>query len=263
MATTTEYTTAPRTASTAVTSSIFQPRASSLAAAWLATADVTPTGHRVGRYLVNLAGFAKVTDVRRKVRPGEVFCYPKQRTVAAVLGVSERQVRRGIASLKAAGLQVRRRPRPFEASIVFPPVGRSQVRSCDLSGVLSHPDPRRPTNGPGKGVTRRCSERRTPDAPSKGQARFLADLLCERNGLKPKDADRFIERTLTKSRFEVSRYIGKLIRMSRGATMKRMWLPPADRPRRIKILREAIAAGDGLVNPYAIADYRQELEALR
>ena len=254
----------PRTASTVTnSSSIFQPRASSLAAAWLATADVTPTGHRVGRYLVNLAGFAKVTDVQRKVRPGEVFCYPKQATIAAALGVSERQVRRGIASLKSAGLEVRRRPRPFEASIVFPPVDRSQVRSCDQSGVLSQPYPRRPTNGPGKGVTRRRSERRTPDAPSKGQARFMADLLCERKGLKPEDADQFIEGALKRTRYEVSQHIGTLIRLPRNETMRRTWLPPAARPARIETLRAAIAEGDGSIDPYAIADYRQELEALQ
>ena len=263
MATTLQDTTTSTASTTVQTSSIFKPRASSLAAAWLATADVTPTGHRVGRYLVSLAGFATAADVRRKVRPGEIFAFPKQATIAAALGVSERQVRRGVASLKLAGLEVRRRPRPFEASIVFPLVDRSQVRSCDLLGVLSQPYPRRPTNGPEKGVTRRCSERRTPDAPTKPQARFMADLLCERGGLKPTDAGQFVEKTLTKSRYEVSRMIGELIRKPRNETMRRVWIPPADRPARIETLRAAIVAGDGSIDPHTIADYREQLEALQ
>ena len=113
----------------------FRPRASNLALAWLATADLTPTGYQIGKFMAEHARFATPVDIRRKVRPGEVFVFWPQSKMAATLGCSERQVRRGVASLKAAGLEVRRRPRPCEASYVFP--SPEPVLSSVLSGVLS------------------------------------------------------------------------------------------------------------------------------
>ena len=116
-----------------------QSRASNDALAWLATADVTPTGYRVGRFLANHSRYATAADVRRRVTPGEVFTFWPQSKIATELGCSERQVRRGIRSLREAGeLEVRRRVRPCEASYVW---ARS-VRSGVLSGVLSHTEPR-------------------------------------------------------------------------------------------------------------------------
>ena len=121
----------------------FRPRASNLARAWLATADLTATGYRVGRFMAEHARFATPADVRRKVRPGEVFVFWPQSKIAAELRCSERQVQRGVASLRAAGFEVRRRARPFEATYVFPPPAvASGVASGVGSGVGSHPEPR-------------------------------------------------------------------------------------------------------------------------
>ena len=142
-----------------------QSRASNDALAWLATADVTPTGYRVGRFLANHSRYATAADVRRRVTPGEVFTFWPQSKIATELGCSERQVRRGIRSLREAGeLEVRRRVRPCEASYVW---ARS-VRSGVLSGVLSHTEPRteprteenvrtvgKPTTFPSKGAEKR------------------------------------------------------------------------------------------------------------
>ena len=108
-----------------------RPRASNEARAWLAVADVTPTGHRVGLIMARHVRFATVADLARKVTEGEVFTYWPQSKIALALGCSQRQVRRGINSLKAAGLKVRQRDRPLVASYVFP------VRSGVLSGVRS------------------------------------------------------------------------------------------------------------------------------
>ena len=114
-------------------------RASNDALAWLATADVTPTGYRVGRFLANHARYATAADVRRRVTPGEVFTYWPQSKIATELGCSERQVSRGVRSLREAGaLDVRQRVRPCEASyVLLPPVG-----SGVGSGVGSHTEPR-------------------------------------------------------------------------------------------------------------------------
>ena len=141
-------------------------RASNEARAWLVVADVTPTGYRVGKFLASHARYATAADVRRHVVPGEIFCYWRQATIAAELGCSERQVRRGVRSLREAGaLDVRRRVRPCEASYVFhASKARKGSRGCDegatnggsdvlsdvrsgvlsgvLSGVRSHTEPR-------------------------------------------------------------------------------------------------------------------------
>ena len=132
-------------------------RASNEARAWLVVADVTPTGYRVGKFLASHARYATAADVRRHVVPGELFCYWPQATIAAEIGCSERQVRRGVRSLREAGtLEVRRRVRPCEASYVWVQPVRSDgagvrsesacvlsgVRSGVLSGVRSHTEPR-------------------------------------------------------------------------------------------------------------------------
>ena len=128
-----------------------QTRASNEARAWLAVADVTPTGYRVGKFLAGQVRVATVADVRRKVTPGEVFCYWPLAKVADGLGISERQVKRGIRSLREAGVvEVRQRVRPCEASYVFRPVAAapvpsgvpSPVPSGVPSGVPSHTEPR-------------------------------------------------------------------------------------------------------------------------
>ena len=53
----------------------FTPRASNLAHAIIAAADLTVAEERYARLLADVAGFAKPGDAKRwKVRPGEVFC---------------------------------------------------------------------------------------------------------------------------------------------------------------------------------------------
>ena len=121
-------------------------RASNEARAWLVVADVTPTGYRVGKFLASHARYATAADVRRHVVPGELFTYWPQAKIAAEMGCSERQVRRGVRSMREAGaLEVRRRVRPCEASYVWVLPVRSEsacVRSGVLSGVRSHTEPR-------------------------------------------------------------------------------------------------------------------------
>ena len=149
--------TGPRLVSTSTDS-----RASNAARAALVVANVTPTGYRVGIFMANKARFATAADRRRNVAPGEIFCYWPQAKIAADLGCSERQVSRGVRSLREAGtLEVRRRVRPCEASYVWvqPVVSGvgSDVRSDGegvgsdvgsgvvsgvVSGVGSHTEPR-------------------------------------------------------------------------------------------------------------------------
>ena len=125
-------------------------RASNAARAALVVADVTPTGYRVGKFLASHARYATAADVRRHVVPGELFTFWPQAKIAAEMGCSERQVRRGVRSMREAGaLEVRRRVRPCEASYVWVLPGRSDgagalsgVRSGVLSGVRSHTEPR-------------------------------------------------------------------------------------------------------------------------
>ena len=77
-------------------------KAKNAARRWLAVADVTPPARRVGRFMADHARFATAADVRRKVKPGEVFCSWSQARVAIGLGVSERQIMRGVRSLRSA-----------------------------------------------------------------------------------------------------------------------------------------------------------------
>ena len=122
-------------------------RASNEARAALVVANVTPTGYRVGVFMANHARYAKASDIRRNVVEGEVFTYWPQAKIAAEMGCSERQVSRGVRSLREAGaLTVRQRVRPCEASYVWSrsvvsDVG-SHVGSGVVSGVGSHTEPR-------------------------------------------------------------------------------------------------------------------------
>ena len=126
-------------------------RASNTARAVLVVANVTPTGYNVGVFMANHARYAKTSDVRRNVQQGEIFTYWPQALIAAELGCSERQVQRGVRSLRESGvLTVRRRVRPCEASYVWSrPVASdvgsdvgSSVGSGVGSGVGSHTEPR-------------------------------------------------------------------------------------------------------------------------
>ena len=127
-----------------------QTRASNAARAALVVANVTPTGYRVGLFMANHARYATLSDIRRNVSPGEIFGYWPQAKIAAAMGCSERQVQRGVRSLREAGaLEVRRRVRPCEASYVWvQPVGSDVgsdgpcVGSGVGSGVGSHTEPR-------------------------------------------------------------------------------------------------------------------------
>ena len=120
-----------------------QTRASNAARAALVVANLTPTGYRVGVFMADHARYAQASDVRRNVQPDEIFTYWPQAKIAAEMGCSERQVRRGMRSLREAGvIDVRRRVRPCEASYVWVLPVRSGVRSGVLSGVRSHTEPR-------------------------------------------------------------------------------------------------------------------------
>ena len=152
-------------------------RASNEARAWLVVADVTPTGYRVGKFLASHARYATAADVRRNVVPGEIFTYWPQAKIAAEMGCSERQVRRGVRSMREAGaLEVRRRVRPCEASYVWVQPVRSDVRSDGagvrsesacvlsgvrsgvLSGVRSHTEPRKEPQSNHEGSSSRARE---------------------------------------------------------------------------------------------------------
>ena len=116
------------------------PRASNMAHALLAVADVTRCGRRVGRFMADHARFATAADVGRKVAVGEIICYWSQKRVAVGLGVSERQIRRGVRSMRQASvMQVRRRERPYSATYVFqaPAVNTGQTESTNGQSVLS------------------------------------------------------------------------------------------------------------------------------
>ena len=131
------------TGPTHIVSRSTQTRASNVARARLVVANVTPTGYRVGVFMANHARYAKPSDVRRNVVEGEIFCYWPQAKIASELGCSERQIRRGVQSLREAGaLDVRQRVRPCEASYVFVQPVLSNVLSDVRSGVRSHTEPR-------------------------------------------------------------------------------------------------------------------------
>ena len=141
-----------------------QTRASNVARALLVVANVPPIGYRVGIFMADHSRYATPADIRRNVSPGEIFCYWPQAKIAAKMGCSERQVRRGVRYLReSATMEVRQRVRPCEASYVFvQPVGSGvgsgvgsvgsgvgsvgsgvgSVRSDVRSDVRSHTEPR-------------------------------------------------------------------------------------------------------------------------
>ena len=169
-----------------------QTRASNAARAALVVANVTPTGYRVGLFMANHARYATLSDIRRNVSPGEIFGYWPQAKVAAAMGCSERQVQRGVRSLREAGaLEVRRRVRPCEASYVWvQPVG-SNVGSdgpCVGSGVGSdvgsHTEPRTEPQKNHVGSSRAREPRQTcPDCGRSWPAEF--GTVCHQCGDQP------------------------------------------------------------------------------
>ena len=115
-------------------------RASNEARAWLYTAvDEFSPAYRVGVFLANHARYATKADRQWKVKPGDIFAYWPQKKIAAELGCSVRTIKRGVRSLRQAGvITVRQRVRPYGASCVFVRPGPSGVPS----GVPSHREPR-------------------------------------------------------------------------------------------------------------------------
>ena len=115
-------------------------RASNEARAWLYTAvDEFSPAYRVGVFLANHARYATKADRQWKVKPGDIFTYWPQKKIAAELGCSVRTIKRGVRSLRQAGvITVRQRVRPYGASCVFVRPGPSGVPS----GVPSHREPR-------------------------------------------------------------------------------------------------------------------------
>ena len=169
-----------------------QTRASNAARAALVVANVTPTGYRVGLFMANHARYATLSDIRRNVSPGEIFGYWPQAKIAAAMGCSERQVQRGVRSLREAGaLEVRRRVRPCEASYVWvQPVGSdgpcvgSDVGSDVGSGVGSHTEPRTEPQKNHVGSSRAREPRQTcPDCGRSWPAEFGPD--CHQCGDQP------------------------------------------------------------------------------
>ena len=131
------------TGPTHIASRSTQTRASNVVRARLVVSKLTPTGYRVGLFMANHARYAKPADLRRNVEPGEIFTYWPQAKIAAAMGCSERQVRRGVRSMREAGvIDVRRRVRPCEASYVWVQPVLSGVLSGVRSDVRSHTEPR-------------------------------------------------------------------------------------------------------------------------
>ena len=118
-----------------------QTRASNEAMAWLVVQSVTPAVYDFGVELAKKVRYATAADGRRKVRPGELLCYPLQATMARERGCSVRQVKRYVRALRLVGLEVRQRVRPYGAAYVFPAVP-SAVPSSVPSDVPSHREPR-------------------------------------------------------------------------------------------------------------------------
>ena len=96
-----------------------RPHPSNVAWALLEVADVTPTGYKVGVFLASLVKYARAVDVRLKVTPGEIFSYWSEAKIADALGCSERQVVRGVRSLREAGVIVVRQRVRRVASYVW------------------------------------------------------------------------------------------------------------------------------------------------
>ena len=115
-------------------------RASNEARAWLYTAvDEFSPAYRVGVFLANHARYATKADRQWKVKAGDIFAYWPQKKIAAELGCSVRTIKRGVRSLRQAGvITVRQRVRPYGAACVFVRPGPSGVPS----GVPSHREPR-------------------------------------------------------------------------------------------------------------------------
>ena len=110
-----------------------------VARAWLKNLQLTPAAYNFGMVLAGSASYATPDDARRKVRVGELFCFPEQATIAAKMKMSVRQVQRFVKALRESGfLEVRQRVRPYGASYVFsPPNVASGVASGVGSGVGS------------------------------------------------------------------------------------------------------------------------------
>ena len=105
---------------------------------WLETADVTPCGYRVGKFMADRARVATAADVRRKVRPGEIF-------LRLVPGSGRRRTRgersakfkRGVRSLREAGvIQVRRRVQSQRGVVCIHGTGGQPAYRSDPRGGL-------------------------------------------------------------------------------------------------------------------------------
>ena len=164
------------TGPTHVVSRSTQTRASNVARKRLVVANVTPTGYRIGKFLAGKARFAKPSDIRRNVVPGEIFTFWPQEKIAAKLGCSESTVSRGVRSLREAGvMDVRQRVRPCEASYVWVVSDQSPDQSSDQSNARPY-DVSGASSGDGSGDgshTEPRTEPRTNHVRSSSRARVV------------------------------------------------------------------------------------------
>ena len=122
------------------------PRGSSLARAWLSTANVSPRTAAVGRALAAHARVAPHPVTWRHIRRGDVEAHVSAETLAGEMGVSPRTVKRGLADLEAAGLEKRRTARTN--TYVFPPAAGAAVPPAVTPRVTLPVTPKEPRGEP-------------------------------------------------------------------------------------------------------------------
>ena len=190
---------------------IHSPRASSLAVQSIIAAGVTVAEESTGRALAGHARFATAADGRRwKVKPGEVFAFIKQSTLAAERGAGLRSINRHVAGLKAAGeLEIRQVSRTCRAVVFTLRAGRT---AGVASGVASGVAVREPRTDPRGEPTRARVNRATPRSPSDGEVELVVAMAVEAGHVRATDEDAFRSMVAANSRARVAGWIGKLKR---------------------------------------------------
>ena len=263
--------------STTTAETLFKPRPTALALAWVATADLTPRAQRVGRAIADHVRIAATPTKWRHIKTGDLVTWVGINQLACELGCCTLTVKRGIAELIDAGLDRRRtmrtntyvfpiveRVQPPRPRVPQPPGRQRQAVTSPVPPPVTLPvTPKEPREDPHDGNRREEPSRaraRDPQFASDAQVEYAISLGLEHGVLKPDQVDEARARWSTSDRATITLRIGRLRRRQEPGFVPS---PPPVVPLDLLAVREQQLPLDGDVIGEAAAAAEAEADKIR
>ena len=270
--------TGPETdSSTTTPETLFTARPTTLALAWVATADLTPRAQRVGRAIADHVRIAPAPKKWRHIKIGDLVTWVGINQLALELGCCTLTVKRGIAELIDAGLDRRRtmrtntyvfpiveRVQPPRPRVPQPPRRQRQAVTPPVPPPVTLPvTPKEPREDPHDRNRREVPSRapaRDPRIASDAQVEFAISLGLENGVLKPDQIDEARARWSTSDWASITLRIGRLRKRQEPRFIPS---PPPVVPLDLLAVREQQLPLDGDVIGEAAAAAKAQADTIR